>query len=201
MLTGRRGKQNQCRKPAVDPSLAQPQEEHSAAPCPPPGTRGECSGVQGPRQCLRHQPGEDFTKPSCSSPSLATFIAWELATACSRKGVKLMICQFGTPAQPCGGAACRCHTGSTARMRSAIGEPSIAESPGCPGGALFPPQVSPPRARLGTAAKLSAPEIARQAAEKNSGEGERQIKIARNVDCIVTASIKLRHFSLMSQQQ
>lgn len=28
-----------------------------------------------------------------------------------------------------------------------------------------------------------------------------QIKIERNVDCIVTASIKLRHFSLMSQQQ
>lgn len=36
---------------------------------------------------------------------------------------------------------------------------------------------------------------------KTSGEGEMQIKIERNVDCIVTASIKLRHFSLMSQQQ
>lgn len=36
---------------------------------------------------------------------------------------------------------------------------------------------------------------------KTRGEGEMQIKIERNVDCIVTASIKLRHFSLMSQQQ
>lgn len=38
--------------------------------------------------------------------------------------------------------------------------------------------------------------------QKTSGEGEMRIKIERNVDCIVTASIKLfRHFSLMSQQQ
>lgn len=46
-----------------------------------------------------------------------------------------------------------------------------------------------------------SPRNSMSSSRKNRGEGEMQIKIERNVDCIVTASIKLRHFSLMSQQQ
>lgn len=164
---------NQQKLTAADPSLAQPQEKHSAAPCPPPGTRGECSGVQGPRQCLRHQPGEDFTKPSCSSPSLATFIAWELATACSRKGVKLMICQFGTPAQPCGGAACRCHTGSTARMRSAMRGAQHRREPRLPWVGFVPPAgQSPPCEVWHGCQALSPRNSASGSRKKQRGGGE-----------------------------
>lgn len=47
----------------------------------------------------------------------------------------------------------------------------------------------------------SQPRNSMSSSRKTRGEGEMQIKIERNVDCIVTASIKLRHFSLMSQQQ
>ena len=46
-----------------------------------------------------------------------------------------------------------------------------------------------------------SPRNSMSGSRKTRGEGEMQIKIERNVDCIVTASIKLRHFSLMSQQQ
>lgn len=59
----------------------------------------------------------------------------------------------------------------------------------------------PSSATLWQGCQALSPRNSMSSSRKTRGEGEMQIKIERNVDCIVTASIKLRHFSLMSQQQ